>query len=258
MSKSIFITGASSGIGEALSLRYAGERATLGLLATDSRGALDAVAQACRRSGATVYTYRADVSDATAIGDAARDFLSHADTIDIVIANAGVAIVDDSADDMLTVAKANMNINYYGVINTIEPFIHAMKHQKSGSFVIISSISALRATHNSGPYSASKAAINLWAEGLRLRLRPFAISVTTLRVGFVDTRMTQMSTFWMPGLITADNAATLIGRKVRRKVRTAVLPWTSGGLWTVFSLMPDALYDWLIDTAKQRHVRRSR
>ncbi len=253
MSKAIFITGASSGIGEALSVRYANEGVVLGLLSTGKSISLETVAQACRDKGAKVYTFAADVSDSVAVAGAAREFLSVAGKIDIVIANAGVAIVENDGEGrLLEVAMGNINVNYYGVINTLSPFIDTMKNQKSGSLAVISSISALRATHNSGPYSASKAAVNLWTEGLRLRLRPFDVCVTTLCVGFVDTAMTKPNKFWMPGLITAEKAAALIARDIDRKSRLTVLPWTSGGLWTLFSFMPGALYDWLIDMAKQR------
>lgn len=254
MSKAIFITGASSGIGEALGLHYAGEGVVLGLLSRGTSSSLETVAQACRAKGAKVYTFAADVSDANAVKEAARDFLSCVGKIDVVIANAGVSIVDNNREDeMLDVAKANIEVNYYGVINTLMPFIGIMQAQRCGSLAIISSISALRATHNSGPYSASKAAVNLWAEGMRLRLRPFGVTVTTLCVGFVDTAMTRSNRFWMPGLISADKAAVLIARNIYRKSRMTVLPWTSGGLWTIFSFIPGALYDWLIDTAKRRN-----
>lgn len=258
MNSKVFITGGSSGIGEALGLRYAAPGVVMGLLSRDTNGALETVAQACRHKGAEVHTYAVDVCDPVAIAEAAGDFVSRAGGIDLVVANAGVNFPDDTPDTTpLDIAKANIDGNYFGVINTLTPFLGPMKQQRQGSLVIISSISSLRATHNSGPYSASKAAVNLWAEGLRLKLRPFGISVTVLRVGFVDTAMTRGNPFWMPGLISADKAAEIIMNKTRRKARITVLPWTSGGLWTIFSLMPGSLYDWLIDTVKQRNERRA-
>jgi NAD(P)-dependent dehydrogenase (short-subunit alcohol dehydrogenase family) len=253
MGSKVFITGGSSGIGESLALQYAAPGIIMGLLSRDTNGQIKAVSQACREKGADVFTFVADVRDTTAMKKAAQDFVSRAGGIDIVI-----NLPDDApGTTTLDIARANIDGNYFGVINTVTPFLALMKRQRHGSFVIISSISSLRSTHNSGPYSASKAAVNMWAEGLRLQLRSFGVSITVLRVGFVDTEMTRGNPFWMPGLISADRAAAIIINKTTRKTRIAVLPWTSGGLWTVFSLMPGAVYDWLIDTVKQRNDRRA-
>lgn len=258
MGSKVFITGGSSGIGESLALQYAGPGNVVGLLSRDTNGRLETVSQACREKGAEVFTFVADARDPTVMEKAAQDFMSLAGGIDIVVANAGVSVPDDTPNiTTLDIARANMDGNYFGVINTVTPFLALMKRQRHGSIAITSSISSLRSTHNSGPYSASKAAVNMWAEGLRLQLRSFGISITVLRVGFVDTEMTRGNPFWMPGLISADKAAALIINKTNRKTRIAVLPWTSGGLWTVFSLMPGPLYDWLIDTVKQRNDRRA-
>ena len=250
--QNIFITGASSGIGEALSILYAKQGVTLGLLSTNKLNTLEDVANRCRAEGAKVFTYNSDVSEKESITEFAFDFQSKVSGTILVIANAGVAFVEDSEFIDTEIPMQNMRVNYFGVINTLLPFIPHMKKNKTGHLVIISSISSLRSTHNSGAYSASKAAINLWSEGLRLRLRPYQIPVTTLCVGFVDTAMTKNNPFWMPGLISAAKAAQLISNAITRKKRLVTLPWQSGGLWTIFHLMPDAMYDWIIDWAKTR------
>lgn len=255
--QSVFITGASSGIGEALSILYAKEGVTLGLLSTDTSNNLEDVADRCRVKGAKVITYIADVSEKLDMSECASDFQTRAGNIDLVIANAGVAFVEDGDFSETEIPMRNMKVNYFGVINTFLPFIAHMKKSKSGHLVIISSISSLRSTHNSGAYSASKAAINLWSEGLRLRLRPYQIPVTTLCVGFVDTAMTKNNPFWMPGLISAPKAAQLISNAIARKKRFVTLPWQSGGLWIIFHLMPGAMYDWFIDWAKTRTQNKS-
>lgn len=250
--KSIFITGASSGIGEALSVLYAQDGVVLGLLSTDTLNTLEDVADRCRAKGAKVITYLTDVSEKLAMAECASAFQAKVGNIDLVIANAGVAFVEDSDYLETDIPMRNMKVNYFGVINTILPFIAHMKKSKSGHIVITSSISSLRSTHNSGAYSASKAAINLWSEGLRLRLRPYGIPVTTLCVGFVDTAMTKNNPFWMPGLISAPKAARLISNAISKQKRMATLPWQSGGLWTIFHFLPGEMYDWLIDWAKNR------
>lgn len=150
--KNIFITGASSGIGEALSILYATQGVTLGLLSTDTSKTLEDVANKCRAKGAEVFTYNADVSVKSSITESVSDFQTKVGNTNLVIANAGVALVEDSDFIETEIPMQNMQVNYFGVINTILPFVAHMKKSKAGHLVIISSISSLRSTHNSGAY----------------------------------------------------------------------------------------------------------
>lgn len=254
-SKKIFITGASSGIGEALSDYYAGPGTTLALLAPNEVR-LQGVADRCRAKGATVYTYSADVRDVEKMRKCAHDFLKHVDTVDIVIANAGIRGEEDEDCQEWQIPEELMQVNYLGVINTFSPFIPYMKRKCSGQLVVMSSIGALRGTPNSGAYSASKAAINIWAESLRLRLKPYKIQITVLCMGFVATAMTEGLPFSMPGLLTAKEAAVLIAPSIAKRKRLVTLPWQSRFIWNTFHLLPGCIYDKLILWAKSRHKQR--
>jgi len=249
--KNIWITGASLGIGKALSDYYAEPGITLGLL---SRGSdqLQEVADHCRRKGATVYTYVADVTDAQELRRCAMDFQSRVECVDLVIANAGIRIEEDMENQDCTIPARIMDVNYLGAINTFSPFIPVMKKRQSGHLVIISSIAAFRGTPNSGAYSASKAAINVWGESLRLRLKPYGICVSTLCIGFVKTAMTSSLEFWMPGILIAEKAAEMIAQAISRRKRMITVPWQSRMIWTFFRLLPGSIYDWLILWAKAR------
>lgn len=248
----IFITGASTGIGEALSNYYAAPGVTLGLVSLNSDKQLEKVAVCCRNKGAKVYTYMSDVTDATALKRCALDFLGQVIIIDLIIANAGVCLQEDLDYADLKIPMQNMAVNYFGVINTIAPFLPAMKQRGIGHVAVISSISSLRGTHNSGAYSASKAAVNLWTESLRLRLMPYNIHVTTMCVGFVDTAMTKGISFRMPGIISAPKAAKLIASCIHRKKRLTVLPLKSKIIWNLLHILPGYVYDNLINWAKTR------
>lgn len=250
--KSIVITGASNGIGEELSYCYAAPGATLGLISLDRNAKFASINARCKNKGATVYSYQADVSDTDAMRKCTLDYLDRAGSVDLVIANAGIAHTDEDDSLILTVALEDIAVNYLGVINTFLPLLPFMKERRSGHLAVISSVAALRATHNSGPYSASKAALNLWTEGLRLKLIPYGIDVTTLNVGFVDTAMTKRNSFWMPGLISPEKAARLIANAIDRRSRMKTLPWQSMLLWNFLQLLPGRLYDRLIDRGKAR------
>ena len=252
--ENIWITGASLGIGAALSNYYAAPGVTLGLL---SRGAeqLEEVAVQCRKKGAVVYTYVADVTDADDSRRCALDFQSRVGPVDLVIANAGIRIEEDTDYQDVSVPARVMEVNYGGVINTFSPFIPAMKKRRSGHLAVISSIAAFRGTPNSGAYSASKAAINVWTESLRLRLSPHGICVSTLCAGFVQTAMTSSLDFWMPGILSPEEAAAIIASAIRRRKRSVTFPWQSKMIWTFFRALPGPLYDRLILWAKARQTK---
>jgi short-subunit dehydrogenase len=248
--ENIFITGASRGIGAALSEFYAKPGVSLGLL---SKGAedLEAVASRCRTKGAVVHTYVGDVADAEHVARCASDFQSRVNFVDLVIANAGIRLEDAEYLDTSIPARM-MEVNYLGVVHTILPFIARMKERGSGHLAAMSSIGAYRGTPNSGAYAASKGAVNLWTEGLRLSLKPHGICVSTLCSGFVRTDMTKDLNFWMPGLLSPEEAANIIASAIHRRKRLVTFPWQAKMIWTLFRVLPGPLYDRLILWAKGR------
>lgn len=246
----VVVTGASSGIGEALSVKYAkaGHRVCL-LSRTSSE--LTRVAQLCKAVSGTADVHCVDVTDAPAMQRVAEEIISAHGTPDVVIANAGIRIEDPENYIGSTAAQDVMQVNYFGVINTFAPFISAMKDRQQGHLVAISSIGAIRATPNSGIYSASKAAVNLWTEALRLKLSPHNITVTTAASGFVRTAMTSDLTFHMPGLLEPSQAADIISNAIESRKSRITFPWQSSLMWGVFGMLPGSLYDALILCAKK-------
>ena len=254
--KYIIITGASTGIGAELSIQLSAPGVTLGLFGNKSEAQLNQVADECRSLGAVVQCFLADVCNADVMAECINIFIKKNSRIDLVIANAGVAIVVNDIYSETDAARINMQINYFGVINTILPCLNNMKQNNNGQIAIISSISSLRATQNSGPYSASKSAINFWAESKRLALHDYGIRFSILRVGFVKTKMTSGNQFNMIGIVSAQYAAKKIVNAIKMKKIDVALPWQSALLWKFFSILPDRLYDFLIVNAKNRIDRR--
>ncbi len=251
----VFITGASSGIGAALGEFYARKGTTLALLARDIAG-LRTVSEKCRSNGATVYEYVADVTDIEAMRACVADLLGRVEGIDIVIANAGIRGEEDVDCQDTTIAEEIMRVNFFGVINTFSPFIQSMKSINHGQLVAISSIASFRGTPNSGAYSASKAAVNVWTESLRLRLISHGIGITTICLGFVNTAMTAELPFWLPGVLSPEKAAELIACSIDKRARVVILPWQSRFIWTGFRILPGVLYDKLILWAKANGPKR--
>jgi hypothetical protein len=250
-SKLIYITGASTGIGAALARSYASPGSTLCLLANADLDKLTEVAEQCERLGAKVQKFLADVGDRGRMHAVTNEILENFGLPDIVIANAGIGPVDP--DEYITSLAPDraMSVNYFGTINTFAGFIEPMKKRRSGQLVAISSVSALRSTPNSGIYSASKAAVNMWTEGLRFKLRPFGLYVTTICPGFVKTYMTDKNSFIMPGIIDADRAAKLIKAAVSKRMSRYYFPFMARCIWKTFYYLPDPLYDLIMSFAKR-------
>lgn len=248
--KAVFITGASSGIGEALAVRFAFPGRVLGLLARRA-DELDRVAIRCRERGATVWTFPVDVRDAQAVHRAGRAFRAEAGRVDAVIANAGVSRRDNDGTDSER-SREVIETNLLGVIHTFEPFMAEMERAGAGSLVAVSSVAGFRGLPNAGAYSASKAAVNTWMESLRVRLRG-RVHVMTVCPGFVDTPMTATNRFRMPWLLTADDAAARIERGMARRTRVLVFPAPMRWLMACLRVIPSGLYEPVASWALRRN-----
>lgn len=249
----VLITGASSGIGRALSLEYAKTGADLVIVGRNVQE-LQKTSEQCHVCGArSVTVANADVTNVVEMRNVAKKVADINSKIDILIANAGIRVVERGHLDIQAVNE-NIETNYFGVVNTIGGFVEG-EVTLFKAIGIISSIGALRATHNSGAYSASKAAVNKWAGALRLKLKNEKIPVSIINLGFVSTEMTNGLNFKMPGLLNAKEAAVLIKKSFDKKCRTKTLPWQSMLIWNTLSVLPDFIYDQLIDYAKKRQLK---
>ncbi|MDX9951435.1 MAG: SDR family oxidoreductase [Methylophilaceae bacterium] len=248
----VFITGASSGIGEALARHYAAQGASLGLVAR--RGGL--LQQLAASLDTPVTTYTADVRDADALASAAADFMQRYGVPDIVIANAGVSrgTLTELKEDTAAF-KAILDINVLGLLHTFQPFIDGMRQRGSGSLVGIASIAGIRGLPGAGAYSASKAAAISYLESLRVEMRPHGIDVTTIAPGYIRTPMTDVNTYAMPFLMDADVAAAKMARAIAARRRFFVVPWQMGWLARFMRFIPPFLWDWAMKNApKKAHL----
>ena len=237
----VFVTGASSGIGEALACHYAGNGATLGLFAR-RRTELDRISAAL--APATIATYAGDVRDAAALAHAGTDFIARFGAPDIVIGNAGISrgVLTGEAGDM-PVFKDVFDTNVQGLVQTFQPFLAAMADARRGALVGVASVAGFRGLPGSGAYSASKAAAITYLESLRVEMQGSGVAVVTICPGFIATPMTARNPYWMPFLLSPDKAARLIARAIERKRRFYVLPWQMAWVGRVLRIMPRPLYE---------------
>jgi short-subunit dehydrogenase len=228
---SIVITGASSGIGEALARDYAAPGIALALNGRDG-ARLQAVAEACRAKGATVDARQIDVTDRAALGEWLEAF-DDAHPVDLLIANAGVSIdKDNSSLDDFSIIRRTMAINLDGMLNTAEPLVGRMTARKRGQIAVVSSLAGFIGLPYSASYNASKAAVRVWGESIRYALKKSGVGVSVICPGFVITRMTAEAPFPMPFLMTAARASAIIRRGLaRNKARIAFPFGTKAAVW---------------------------
>lgn len=249
--KNIVITGASSGVGKALALFYSRPGVNLCLIARGVSGSFSDLIIDCKAKGATIYPFYVDVCIGSSMDEVANSFINEVGSIDLVIANAGIREVEDEGNQDASIPHLVMGVNFFGVLNTVRPFLPLFKKQNSGHIAVISSIAAYRGMPNSGIYSASKAALNVWFESLRLRTAKNKLKITVISLSFVNTPMTSKLPFWMPGLMEPEEAASKIGRAIAHNCRTIIIPWQSKIIWGLLILMPNILFDKFIIFAKR-------
>ncbi|MBL79786.1 MAG: short-chain dehydrogenase [Nitrosomonadaceae bacterium] len=238
----VIITGASSGLGKALAKHYASLGANLGLIARNKISLEDLTKEL--DTDATFYDI--DVRDAESMRSAANDFMKRYGCPDIVIANAGISqgtlteYIEDSK-----IFESILSTNITGVVNSFQPFVTVMRAQNKGSLVGISSVASYRGLPGGGAYSASKAAVNLYLESLRVEMHGSEISVITICPGYIVTPMTENNPFQMPFIMTAEVAAKKIGYIINHKKLFSVIPWQMAIVARILKLLPNCIYDLL-------------
>jgi short-subunit dehydrogenase len=218
------ITGASSGIGWALAKVLAAEGAKVGLVAR-RKERLETLAEEIRRAGGTAALAPADVGDREQTVGAIRDLAGELGPVDLLVAGAGVGTPTELDPVNASDVEQMFRVNVLGVVYAIEAVLPDMLRRGSGHLAAISSIAAYKGLPRESGYCASKAAVNIYMEGLRLHLRSRNIAVSTICPGFVQTPMVEHHQFRMPWLLQPDEAARRIARALKNKRKVYNFPW---------------------------------
>ncbi len=253
----VFITGASSGIGEALAHEYAkrhkNSNAIIGLASRRSEH-LQKLQQSLENNyNIQCAVYPLDVRDHRALAAAAADFMQKHGAPDVVIANAGVSsgtLTEQQQD--IAAFQAVMDINVLGLVHTFQPFISAMRDAGKGQLVGIASVAGVRGLPGASAYSASKAAAIAYLESLRVEMLHHNITVTTIAPGYIRTPMTDINTYRMPFLMDADIAAHKFVNAIENKRRFIVIPWQMGWVARLMRFIPPVLWDFLAKNAPHK------
>lgn len=242
--KNILLTGASSGIGEALALYYAKHPETENLfICGRNEKRLNNVKKACeKKSKAKIHAQVIDVTDKQAV----EKWINEAEKtayLNLVIANAGVATLEETPENV----HNTFNTNVMGVLNTVTPAVEIYKKRKDKDKIIAitSSIAGYHGLPACPSYSASKACVKAYGEALRINLLPHNIQVNTICPGFVRSRITDKNTCPMPFFMEAEPAAELIARRIKQNVGLIAFPWPMRLATWLGSILPNCVSDFI-------------
>jgi short-subunit dehydrogenase len=243
MQKLVLITGASSGLGQALAMQYLQQGYRLALVARR----IDVV-----QSWLSPYyistdryqIYSADVADLDQMASLASRCMELQGVPDVVIANAGISMgVDSARRGDLDVMARILATNVMGVAATLGPFIQAMAARGSGTLVGVGSVAGIRGLPGHGAYCASKAAVINYCESLRGELRSSGVKVVTLCPGYIATPLTANNSYNMPFLMQPEVFAQKAYRAIEAGTSYRVIPWQMGLVAKLLRLLPNAVFD---------------
>jgi short-subunit dehydrogenase len=242
--KNILITGASSGIGEALAVYYAKQKETENLfICGRNKQRLNAVAKSCQKAGhAHIRTKIINTTDKSAM----EQWISEAEKtapLNLIFANAGVSTTEETPENIYN----TFNTNIMGVLNTITPAIEIYKKRTDTNKIIAitSSIAGYHGLVACPSYSATKACVKAYGEALRGSLLPYNIQVNTICPGFVRSRITDKNTCPMPFFMEAEPAAELIAKRIEKNVGLIAFPVPMRLASWFISILPNCVSDFI-------------
>jgi len=244
--KVIWLTGASSGIGEALALELARCGSVLALTSR-SEDRLKSVVDNIRSIGGKAFAFPADVTKQEELTAAVKNINENIGDIDILVANAGTHIftVPEAFDSKEYLGL--LDINFGGMLRSIEAVLGKMYAKQNGHIVVVASMAGFRGVPRAGAYGASKAAMIHFMESIRFHLVRKGIKVTIVNPGFVKTPLTDKNDFYMPFLVSAEYSARIIVKGIEKNKKQIDFPWPFNWMLHFMRVCPYFLYEFIID-----------
>ncbi len=251
MKQTVFITGASSGIGHALARELAPKGYALALAAR-RQDLLDDLCAEVRQLGGEAIPLICDVGDQEQVKQAIAKTIEHFGRIDLAILSAGIGGTTKATEFKADGLQRLVRTNLFGVAYCLEELLPILQRQNGGTIAAISSLAGDRGMPGSAGYCASKAALSTLFDGLRPELKTQNIKLVTIEPGYVLTPMTE-SFGKMPFLMMADEAARLILRRIERGDRVIRFPFLPSVFMKLVRILPVSLFD--VFVSKRRPVK---
>ena len=242
------VTGASSGLGCALVKELAVQGCKVGLIAR-RRKALETLTNEITSAGGVAAAAPADVGQRETLLDAFQSLKAQLGPVDLLIANAGYGAPTLLNPINIADVEQQVRVNLLGVVYAIEAVLPDMLRRGRGHLAAVSSLASYKGLPGESAYCASKAAVNVFMEGLHIQLRDKGIAVTTICPGFVRTPMVAANEFHMPWLLEPEDAARRIIRALPRRPKVFNFPWQMAWTMKLITLLPD----WIVARSMHKY-----
>ena len=248
MTKNVWITGASSGIGKALAIKFATEGWQVAASARREN-----LLQDLNNNNSKIHSFPLDVKDESGAKKVFQDIIEKFQTIDICVFCTGIH--DPDAEKKLSTEKIReiMETNFFGALNCIMAVNSYFREQKRGHISLVSSVAAYRGLPAASGYCASKSALTSLAESLYFDFKRYNVRVSVISPGFIKTPMTNKNKFPMPMIKSPEYAAEKIFIGLTKKnVFEIHFPLFFTMLMKLLKIMPDWLYFLVVENRYKR------
>ena len=248
MSKKIWITGASSGIGKSLAIKYANEGWQVAASARREN-----LLQDLNKNNSNIYSFPLDVKDENKCNKVFQNIIEKFQTIDVCVFCTGIH--DPESEKKLNSKKIReiMETNFFGTVNCILAVNDHFREKKNGHISIVSSVAGYRGLPAASGYCASKAALTSLAESLFFDFKRYNVRVSLISPGFIKTPLTEKNKFQMPMIKSPEYAAEKIFIGLTKKNAFEIhFPKAFTMIVKLLKIMPNWLFLWLIGKGVKR------
>ena len=244
--KCVWLTGASSGIGESLAYELAQRGAKVALTARRA-DLLDQIVGKIRANGGEAYSFPGDVLNLEEMKALVDTIESKVGPIDVAIPNAGTHLFSKPEQFNSAEYLSIMQLNFGGVLHCLEAVIPRMLQRGRGSLAPVASLAGYRGLPRAAAYGASKSALIHFLESIRFHLKPKGLTISIVNPGFVKTPLTDKNDFFMPFLISSEKAAKIICDGIERGKRAIAFPSPFSWIVGLGRFLPAPVYEKIVN-----------
>ena len=246
--KVIWITGASTGIGRALAIKFA-EKGWIVAASARRENLLKELNQINKN----IYPFPVDVTNIDQCKIVSKEILEQFKNIEICVFCTGMHDPKSEKEFNLEKIRKIMEVNYFGVMNSINSIYSYYNNKKSGQISIVSSVAGYRGLPAAGAYCASKSALTSFTESLHFEMRKKNVRVSLISPGFIKTPMTDQNDFPMPMIKSPEFAAEQIFSGLIKKNSFEIhFPKAFTFIMKILRILPNSVYFWLVEKGMKK------